>query len=139
MDSPPLGPKPKSALPSYLTNGSSPLHTPPEVKERDSLVASINASNKGRQVVDLDGPEAVVDGHGASSSYDARSRLNPISQSSQSALMHSHPHLTEAARDPRDEAPGPTASRPASPYTLNPPIDFDGLSWPSECFYILMI
>ncbi|KAI9828421.1 MAG: GTP cyclohydrolase I [Thelocarpon impressellum] len=46
----------------------------------------------------------------------------------------SHPHLTEAARDPRDEArplASATASRPASPYTLNPPIDFDGLSWPS--------
>ena len=38
------------------------------------------------------------------------------------------------ARD-RDKGLGPTAqatSRPASPYTLNPPIDFDGLSWPSE-------
>lgn len=36
-------------------------------------------------------------------------------------------------RDGRDEAP-PTppisATRPASPYTVNPPIDFDGLSWP---------
>ena len=40
-----------------------------------------------------------------------------------------------AARDPRDEAPSPTTAtvrRPASPYTSNPPIDFDGLSWPSE-------
>ncbi|KAL6243658.1 GTP cyclohydrolase I [Rhinocladiella similis] len=39
----------------------------------------------------------------------------------------------EPARDERDEAPmTPPASlsRPASPYTLNPPIDFDGLSWP---------
>lgn len=30
--------------------------------------------------------------------------------------------------------PPATASRPASPYTLNPPIDFDGLSWPCKCF-----
>lgn len=39
----------------------------------------------------------------------------------------------EPARDTRDHAPltPPTsATRPASPYTLNPPIDFDGLSWP---------
>ena len=38
------------------------------------------------------------------------------------------------ARDNRDEAPPTpvTISRPASPYTLNPPIDFDGLSWPSR-------
>lgn len=28
-------------------------------------------------------------------------------------------------------SPPVTLSRPASPYTLNPPIDFDGLSWPS--------
>jgi len=46
----------------------------------------------------------------------------------------SAPNLEEVPpRDGRDEAP-PTppigASRPASPYTLNPPIDFDGLSWP---------
>lgn len=35
----------------------------------------------------------------------------------------------------RDELPPASpripVSRPASPYTLNPPIDFDGLSWPS--------
>ena len=44
-------------------------------------------------------------------------------------------NIDVSARDPRDEAPSqtiPTVSRPASPYTLNPPIDFDGLSWPSE-------
>ena len=44
--------------------------------------------------------------------------------------------LSEAPRDPRDDigvgAFQATTSRPASPYTLNPPIDFDGLSWPSE-------
>lgn len=44
--------------------------------------------------------------------------------------------LDEAARDDRDEplplTPPTSATRPASPYTLNPPIDFDGLSWPSE-------
>ncbi|KAK9458597.1 GTP cyclohydrolase [Lipomyces oligophaga] len=33
---------------------------------------------------------------------------------------HEYDHLT-----------GHKVSRPASPYTLNPPIDFDGLSWPS--------
>lgn len=47
----------------------------------------------------------------------------------------SHVSLSENARDTRDEpppiSPPTTASRPASPYTLNPPIDFDGLSWPS--------
>lgn len=44
--------------------------------------------------------------------------------------------LNDPPRDPRDEGgpltPPATVSRPASPYTLNPPIDFDGLSWPCE-------
>ena len=49
-------------------------------------------------------------------------------------LRQSHPHLTEAARDPRDEAPHltPNTGRSVSPYTHVAPIDFDGLSWPSE-------
>ncbi len=46
------------------------------------------------------------------------------------------PSLHDPARDPRDEAgaltPPVTASRPASPYTLAPAVDFDGLSWPCE-------
>ncbi|KAG8628297.1 hypothetical protein KVT40_004170 [Elsinoe batatas] len=41
----------------------------------------------------------------------------------------------EAARDPRDTAAPPTppatSSRSISPYTHNPTVDFDGLSWPS--------
>ena len=41
----------------------------------------------------------------------------------------------EPARDPRDEVPLTpplgTSSRPASPFTANPTVDFDGLSWPS--------
>lgn len=43
------------------------------------------------------------------------------------------PNITDP-RDPRDQGapltPPSTVSRPASPYTLSPPIDFDGLSWP---------
>ncbi|KAK9472914.1 uncharacterized protein V1510DRAFT_402927 [Dipodascopsis tothii] len=45
-------------------------------------------------------------------------------------LAHSHPHLADGA-PAGPSAPGSPLSRPASPYTLNPPIDFDGLSWPS--------
>lgn len=44
--------------------------------------------------------------------------------------------LNDPPRDPRDEGgpltPPATVSRPASPYTMNPPIDFDGLSWPCK-------
>ncbi|KAK5116252.1 GTP cyclohydrolase 1 [Meristemomyces frigidus] len=41
--------------------------------------------------------------------------------------------LKVAARDDRDEAPitPPATSRSMSPFTANPTVDFDGLSWPS--------
>ncbi|KAK9236955.1 hypothetical protein V1525DRAFT_405494 [Lipomyces kononenkoae] len=40
-------------------------------------------------------------------------------------LAYTHPHLGTTS------AAAAKISRPASPYTLNPPIDYDGLSWPS--------
>ena len=109
-------PKPKGALPSYLTNGSSPLHTSIESrdkKEREALFESIRSSNERKRLsIDLSAPEKA----------GMRHEMRPDD-------------LGEPARDPRDEAsPRSSAnpSRPASPYTLNPTIDFDGLSWPSE-------
>ena len=109
-------PKPKGVLPSYLTNGSSPLQNTIESrdkKERDALFESIRSSKDRKKLsIDLNMPDG---------------------------LEHRHNHrsddLGEPARDPRDEAsPRSSAntSRPASPYTLNPTIDFDGLSWPSK-------
>lgn len=48
----------------------------------------------------------------------------------------SRPTLNDPPRDPRDEGkpltPPSTVSRSESPYTLYPPIDFDGLSWPCK-------
>ena len=129
MDSPPLGPKPKSALPSHLSNGGTSPHTPTDHKERESLFASITSSTSRRQPIDLDGRDSQIpNGTVNSPAYLTRTQ----------SLRHdlgSHPRFTEAARDPRDEAMPATpltASRPASPYTQNPPIDFDGLSWPCE-------
>src|SRR5579862_251654 len=123
MDSPPLSQKPKSALPSHLSNGGSSLHTSIDNKERESLFASITSSTSRRQPIDLESRDSQLSNGTASS---------PTSLPRAPSLKHdlgSHPRFTEAARDPRDEL---TASRPASPYTLNPPIDFDGLSWPCQ-------
>jgi GTP cyclohydrolase I len=52
--SPPLGPKPRSALPSHLLNGSSPLHPPStsSARERESLNSSIRSSF--RPAVDIE-------------------------------------------------------------------------------------
>jgi GTP cyclohydrolase I len=124
MDSPPLGPKPRSALPSYLANGTSPLHVNQEVrdqKERDNLRASIKGSSTRRHVVDLDDPN----GDFTKKSPTENSHGSKVSRKSLDEVP---------ARDPRDEAhtPTPSASRPESPFTQHPTIDFDGLSWPSR-------
>ena len=110
------GPKAKGVLPSYLTNGSSPLQNPIESRdkrEREALFDSIRSSNTRKKLsIDLNVPDTA----------HQRNELRPDD-------------LGEPARDPRDEAsPRSSAntSRPASPYTLNPTIDFDGLSWPSK-------
>lgn len=124
MDSPPLGPMPKSPLATRLLNGSSPLHTPVTSQERQRLAASIEASGYERHPVDLS-----QDIHINGSDPYHREQILPRRPTQLS-------QLGEAARDPRDGTSAstqPLTSRPASPYTLNPPIDFDGLSWPSKC------
>ena len=127
---PPIAPKPR--LPSHLQNGdshtthkNSPLRrTSVNEKEREALTASIKSSHEGRQLIDLvgtDGPQSNGYGSFLASQVDTKAA---------SAI-----DLDVPPRDPRDEAPESSpllSTRPASPYTLNPPIDFDGLSWPSE-------
>ena len=135
MDSPHFSLNSRAAVPSYLTNGkthtahsSSPLRpstrTSVNAEEREKLTASILSSNARRQPIDLDSLESSkLNGH---ESY-------PSDGSSKDSAPPSK--IDVSARDPRDEAPSPittSVSRPHSPYTLNPPIDFDGLSWPSE-------
>lgn len=125
MDSPPLDPNPKSSLPSRLTNGTSPLHMSQEVrnqKERDNLRASIKVSSTRRHVVDLDDPNGFFPKKPSPENQDSH-----LAKTSRRAIDEGH------ARDPRDEAspPTPSTTRPSSPFTQHPTIDFDGLSWPS--------
>ncbi|KAI4090003.1 MAG: hypothetical protein LQ344_005003 [Seirophora lacunosa] len=102
MPSSPLAPKRKSSVSSHLTN----------VKDRKRLTASILSTNKRRRLID----------HTKETDGDSHPKDVPATASD----------LEVEARDPRDEARMPAAhSRPASPYTTNPPVDFDGLSWPS--------
>lgn len=122
MDSDP--PKPKSAIPLHLTNGTSPLHVTQETrdsKERENLYAAINASSTARRPIDLGHPPDIS----KIQNPKAKQRRVPIGN-----LVEE-----EHARDPRDEASPPTpltTSRPQSPIIQQPPIDFDGLSWPSK-------
>jgi len=126
MNSPPIpGPKPKSAVPAYLLNRGLRPQTNNRARERENLTSSIKSTYGRRTTVDLADEQTST----ASSPWAGKQEDLPI------ANGVSQVPLDEAARDPRDEATSPappaTASRPASPYTLNPPIDFDGLSWPS--------
>jgi len=121
--------KSRATLPCHVLNGASqPLHgslslrkASVNAEERNRLTASIHSSNTGRQPIDLN----AVDGH----------RLEKNPDDSEAKVNH-YTNLDVSPRDPRDEAtnppPFPRQSRPGSPFTLNPPIDFDGLSWPSE-------
>lgn len=119
MESSPLAPKPRSALPSHLVNGSAhpernSARTSIAAKERERLTLRSSPPTSSRDVADLE----QSNGYGGHHPASVPTRASD---------------LEVEARDPRDEAHASSVqSRPASPYTLNPPIDFDGLSWPSK-------
>lgn len=119
MNSPPnLEPEP--ALPAHLSTNYTLTSGSPNARERQKLATSIASSSRG-QANDSSRP-LQTNGHSSKSTAKASGEDFGIVEIS-------------ASRDPRDEPAFKalrTASRPASPYTLNPPIDFDGLSWPSE-------
>lgn len=128
---PPIAPKPKPALLSYLSNGnnhpghkSSPLaarRASINAQEKERLTASIHSSHNKREPIELNDLRDAL---------PTQDRYLPDGQETHDAPPT---NLNVPARDPRDSEPFPasTSSHPASPYTLNPPIDFDGLSWPS--------
>ena len=133
MDDSPLDSKPISALPSHLLSedlrtqkGRSPLRTSVGAKEREKLTASI-ISSRGRKPLDIDTlHEPAINGY---------EKALPKRQEQCSGNSSGSAGVNVSARDPRDRPTDQAMShhsRPASPYTLNPPIDFDGLSWPSE-------
>lgn len=101
-------------------------------KEREKLHAAIEASSTvGRQLVDLDS----ADGYFPSKTSGSKGSMNGhVSSKSKGGLDESQ------ARDARDEAVPqmPSISRPESPFTQHPTIDFDGLSWPSmHCAHLI--
>ena len=134
---PPLKPKPRSAVPSHLLNGSSPLRSKPtstRAEERENLHSSIQSTYARRRTIDLSA-EAQTPQQGTTPAGTSWLGLEGA-QKEQEAEVDPEAKVHIPARDERDEAPptppfsNNTISRPASPYTLNPPIDFDGLSWP---------
>ncbi|KAI9712430.1 MAG: GTP cyclohydrolase I [Bogoriella megaspora] len=130
MDSPPPDSKAPLAVPSHLSNGNmtskKSFTEARDHNERQNLYAAIRSSNtRVKQPIDLEtlGEPAIR----RPPTYEFGSSIGSY-QPSFGNVEEEH------ARDPRDEAVPPTppiSSRPASPFTHNPTVDFDGLSWPS--------
>src|ERR1700761_1184554 len=99
MNSPPFGPKQKTALPSYLVATSSPLSLSQEArdkKEREKLYAAIESSNtSGRQAVDLDAPNGYF-------TKIPHTKTDMNGQVGQSSKQPASGLEEERARDPRD-------------------------------------
>ncbi|OQE24825.1 hypothetical protein PENFLA_c009G07534 [Penicillium flavigenum] len=128
-----------SAIPSHMLNGSSPLQRSTnsrDSRERESLNTSIRSSFEPRIPLEFESPKTETKTEtegdnetGATPTQSVSSASVPIR-----SVVPVRPTLNDPPRDPRDEAapltPSTSLSRPESPYTLNPPIDFDGLSWP---------
>jgi GTP cyclohydrolase I len=93
-------------------------------KERESLKSAISISERGRQVVNFDGPANYFSAGANGSSADING-----------GGVHNRHIIRNGEVDVEDhyESQTPLAtSRAHSPYTQHPTIDFDGLSWPSK-------
>ncbi|KAJ5495297.1 GTP cyclohydrolase 1 [Penicillium diatomitis] len=135
----PPGPAKPSAIPPHMLNGSSPLQSSTasgsgtrtrDSRERESLNSSIKSSFAPRVPAEFEAIETVS----RPDVQNTSSAATEAADSESTLTLRGRMPLNEPPRDPRDEGgpltPPATSSRPASPYTLNPPIDFDGLSWP---------
>ncbi|KAJ4316275.1 GTP cyclohydrolase I [Neodidymelliopsis sp. IMI 364377] len=126
MDGKDEQPKP-TAIPSHIANGGSPLKKSQksrDQKERESLHHAIQLSERGRQIVNFDGPTSYFPANAKGSSADING-----------GSVHNRHLIRNGEIDVEDhyESKTPLAtSRAHSPYTQHPTIDFDGLSWPSK-------
>lgn len=109
-----------------MVQGSSPLKVSQKVrdqKEREHLYNAIETSNRGRQIVDFDGPTDYfpAKASAADTNGDSYHKQHEV-------------HNGEIDVEGYNEVPNTPlkTSRAHSPYTQHPTIDFDGLSWPSK-------
>lgn len=128
-----------SALPPHVANGHSPLRLTTKArhqKEREHLYNAIETSNRGRQVVNFDGPT----GYFPAKTSDVQVDKKPILHGRHSIDKDEHGAEAFEEHDGDGDGAGDGAvaqtplatSRAHSPYTQHPTIDFDGLSWPSK-------
>jgi GTP cyclohydrolase IA len=144
-NAPSLSFRPKSN-PSHLINGHSPLHpsytAERDKEDRDSTYNSIKSSMAAhKEPIDLE-DLSLNDDHPSQSSIhspkptqqrNAARQYEEVADQDIEDLDTKVIETKALARDVRDEAPPtpPTTTRSTSPFTTNPTIDFDGLSWPS--------
>ena len=134
---------------------SKPPATKSRAEERESLASSIQLSYRRRSVFEFDRPQMPISASAPYYSYDDDpledfTAVDTLDNSATAAPPSVSPpkdykNAVSLKEPPRDQQPAPngkpttaapptppmSTTRPASPYTLNPPIDFDGLSWPS--------
>ncbi|KAI5303735.1 GTP cyclohydrolase 1 [Ascosphaera pollenicola] len=143
-------PKAASAVPSYMLNGKSSVRRPSSPRERQSLETSIRNSFDRRPLIDEDSQAIsartpILDSSNDRNAPDTSlldSKIEEGQELSNENLPPASQGLVSDGRVPKPEAreleqtrylsrrTSATITRPASPYTLNPPVDFDGLSWP---------
>lgn len=112
-----------SAIPAHLAKTKAPSRRNSRDQEREDLRRSIEASYRGRQVIDFDGP----DGY-----FPAKQAVAKVNgSSSQPETQETFNGETDASGFKESPATPLKTSRAHSPYTQQPTIDFDGLSWPS--------
>lgn len=125
-------PKPKP-FPPHLINGHSPLHPSASAdrdrEERDSAIAAIQSS-MGPHKEPLSLEDLSLNGDRPADGTQKRSarQYEEVGDEDIEKL-----NVQTTARDDRDEAPPtpPGTTRSMSPFTANPTVDFEGLSWPS--------
>jgi GTP cyclohydrolase I len=124
-----------TAIPSHINGGSQPHVSSPlkksvnsiksrDQKERESLHHAIQISERGRQVVNFDGPNSYFTENVKGSTTDANGSSVHDKHLIQNSGMGDEDH--------HESATPLATSRAHSPYTQLPTIDFDGLSWPSK-------
>lgn len=126
MDSPPF--KPEPATTSHLMHGPLPFSLPTEAcdkEERHSLHSQIQNSNWGHQVVNIDDPNRYFPKSSTSANMDDGNG-HERHQMVQGEIDVEGYNECSPTRTPL------ATSRAQSPFTQQPTIDFDGLSWPSR-------
>lgn len=112
----------------HMTNGS-PLRLTTEArhkKERENLFNAIETSNRGRQVVNFDGPTSYFPAKASATNSNGSDAHNGHEMGNGNGhAEHDDEYEGAIAQTPL------ATSRAHSPYTQHPTIDFNGLSWPS--------